>query len=181
MSLKGGFCSHLTDCLEIHPRFDAQRFQSRHKREELSAIHIGDRSTNSDREVELGHGPALSLWQGVEKLQDSCIPSLLFRVFLFFLILWGVNGSGELKNCQSFTLVLDGISVRPEVQECRDRGLELLVTEKYDPVLDQFAGGEAQPCEKVCLTRSNKQHTHSLSAYYMSKNYVSIDTKATSY
>jgi hypothetical protein len=52
MSLEVAFSNHLTDSLEIDPRCDAQRLERRQKREGLSAIHIGDRSTvrkNSER------------------------------------------------------------------------------------------------------------------------------------
>jgi hypothetical protein len=51
----------LTYFLEIDPRCDAQSLKRGQERERLSTIHIGDRTANPYREVELDHGPALLL------------------------------------------------------------------------------------------------------------------------
>ena len=49
---------------------------------------------------------------------------------------------------------MDGVSIRPQVQECRDRGLKLLSTKRADLVLNQFVCGEALSGEKVCVAHS---------------------------
>jgi hypothetical protein len=62
------------------------------------------------------------------KFQNRGIPAPFPGIFLFLPILRGIHGSGKLKNCQSFTFLMDGVAVGAEVQKCRDRDLQLLVS-----------------------------------------------------
>ena len=80
---------------------------------------------------------------------DSTVFSTKKQAVLSQQLLTKIHGSGELKNGQSLTLLMDGVSIRPEVQECGDRGLKLNVTKRANLVLNQFVGGEAQMGEKV--------------------------------
>ena len=134
MSLDGAFRNHLTDFLKIDQQCDAQSLERGQTRERLSAIHVGERSANPTVKFNwLIVHPCLSRKE-LKNFQNRCIPAPFFGIFLFLPILRGVHGSGEFKDCQAFTFLMDGVAVGAEVQKCGDRGLELLVSERSNLV-----------------------------------------------
>ena len=131
------------------------------KGERCSTIHLGDRSTNPHREVELeaslDHSPALCLLYGIEEIQNRRVPAPFPREFLFLSFLRRVHCSGEHKNCKPLALLMKGATHtrnhRGAGPECRDRCWELLGSKRLNPILDKFVSGKARSVHEVSLVR----------------------------
>ena len=123
MRLEGAFRNRLTDFLEIDPRCDAQRLERRQEGERLSTIHIGDRTANPYREVEL---VVKNFYYHVSPLSCKELKNSKTRAYrsLFSAISFLPNPLVT-QEWSSFTLLIEGVSVRAEVQkECGDRSLD---------------------------------------------------------